>query len=1031
MARNCDKQVNVEGNSATVEREEPWDVEANVAQVEEVAALIATQENRRNRLEDWIVDSGCSNHLTGEKERLKNPIKYGGSRVIVIADNSKHSIANIGDVAFSKNNSKKEMLLKDVYHVPGMKKNLISVPQMTSEGYYVLFGPEDVKVFEEFETKSTPVLQGPKTDTVYVLDVETAYVKKAKGKPSADLWHKRLGHVGLDTLGRMVKQKLVDGLPDLEVNKDGVCSGCQYGKASQLPFKPSTHKSTTALELVHSDVFGPVKQPSMQGFRYMIAFIDDFSRFTWIYFMKEKSEALCKFKEFEIDAELMTRCTVRCLRSDNGGEYVSAEFNSYLRQRRIRRQLTCPNTPQQNGISERKNRHLGEVTKSLVHDKNMPSRFWAEAMRAACFVINRLPSQSLEYSSPLEKLTKVKPNVSYLRVFGSVCYVFVPSHLRHKMEKKAIRCVFVGYDSQRKGWRCCDPSNGKVYVSRNVIFDEQSSWWSSENHTLPDSHQLQEDLENSQVTLGLSDDELYIEGDDVDQNQEVQEGTNDEHNDQLNSGLRRSQRVRKPNTRYANVAISEDVLAEPSSYDEACLKREWCQAMQEEMEAMYRNETWDLVSKPHDVKTVSCKWVYKLKQKADGSVERFKARLVARGFSQEYGVNYEETFGPVAKLTTLRVLLAMAMSKGWVLEQMDVNNTFLYGELDHVIYMDQPRGFESQEHPEYVCKLRKAIYGLKQSPRAWFGKIAEFLELNGFKLTHADSSLYVKKLGDQVVVVLVYVDDLIITGDVQEEIAQLKENLCVRFRMKDLGRLVRFLGLELSYNKEGVVLHQEKYASDLLHKFGMFSCKAAVTPMDAGVRLYTTVGRQIEDPSEYRRLVGSLIYLTLTRPDLSFAVGVLSRFMQDPRKPHLIAIRRVLRYMKGTMSKGILFKRECNPKLIGYCDADYAGDLNQRRSTTGYVFLFGSSPVCWCSKRQPTVSLSTTEAEYRAAAMAAQECTWLVQLLTDLNQVVDYKVRLWCDNMSAIKLAENPVFHARTKHIEVDYHFYTGEGSKR
>ncbi|KAJ0771566.1 putative RNA-directed DNA polymerase [Helianthus annuus] len=1023
MARNCDEQVNEEGNVAAVENEEAWDVEAHVAQIEEDVAFTTTVETQGNRLDDWIVDSGCSNHLTGDKNRLKNPIKYGGSRVVTIADNSKHPIANIGDVVFPSGSSKKELTLRDVYHVPGMRKNLISVPQMTEEGNYVLFGPKDVKVFKEFETSSIPILQGRKTETVYVLNAESAYVEKAKGKQTADLWHKRLGHVGFDKLGRTVKQKLVNGLPDLKVNKDGVCSGYQYGKATQLPFKSSNNRSANILDLVHSDVFGPVKQSSMQGFRYMVTFIDDFSRFVWIYFMKEKSEVFCKFKEFEVDAELMTGCKVKCLRSDNGGEYVSAEFDNYLKRKLIRRQLTCPNTPQQNGVSERKNRHLGEVTKSLIHDKNLPGRFWAEAMRAACYVINRVPSQSLGYVSPYEKLTRKKPNVSYFRVFGCVCYVFVPSHLRHKMEKKAICCVFIGYDSQRKGWRCSDPSSGKVYVSRNVIFDEQSSWWSAEKQVLPDSEQLKEDLENSEITLWFTEDDLYVEGESTGQNREGQAGTNSEPDSQVSPGLRRSPRVRKPNTRYANVAIVEDVWAEPSSFEEACLKQEWYLAMQEETEALYRNETWELVPKPDGVKPVSCKWVYKLKQKADGSVERFKARLVACGFSQEYGVNYEETFSPVAKLTTVRMLLAIAMSKGWSLEQMDVNNAFLYGELDHVIYMNQPSGFESEEHLEYVCKLQKAIYGLKQSPRAWFGKIAEFLELNGFKLTHADSSLFVKKLGAQVVVVLVYVDDLIITGDVQEEITQLKANLCVRFKMKDLGRLVHFLGLELDYSEEGAMLHQKKYATDLLHKFGMFSCKAAATPMDSSMRLYANVGRQLEDPSEYRKLVGSLIYLTLTRPDLSFSVGVLSRFMQDPRKPHLIAIRRVLRYLKGTTGQGILFKREIEPKLMGYCDADYAGDLNTRRSTTGYVFLFGSSPVSWCSKRQPTVSLSTTEAEYRAAAMAAQECAWLVQLLGDLNQVVNYKVRLLCDNMSAIKLAENPVFHARTKHIEIHYHF--------
>ncbi|XP_035842111.1 uncharacterized mitochondrial protein AtMg00810-like [Helianthus annuus] len=250
--------------------------------------------------------------------------------------------------------------------------------------------------------------------------------------------------------------------------------------------------------------------------------------------------------------------------------------------------------------------------------------------------------------------------------------------------------------------------------------------------------------------------------------------------------------------------------------------------------------------------------------------------------------------------------------------------------------------------------------------------------------------------------------------DVEEEISQLKANLCVRYKMKDLGKLIHFVGLELTYAGDNCLLHQTKYATDLLHKFSMNLCKAVITPMESGIRLYVDQGKEIEDPSEYRKLVGSLIYLTLSRPDISFAVGVLSRYMQCLRKPHLIALRRVLKYVKFTLGQGVWFKREHEPKLFGYCDADYAGDLNTRRSTTGYTFMYGSSPVTWCSKRQPTMTLSTTEAEYRAVAMVAQEGVWLIRLMQDLHPIVNYQVKMFCDSSSAIKLAEISVFHART-----------------
>ncbi|KAL5549787.1 hypothetical protein UlMin_005018 [Ulmus minor] len=332
-------------------------------------------------------------------------------------------------------------------------------------------------------------------------------------------------------------------------------------------------------------------------------------------------------------------------------------------------------------------------------------------------------------------------------------------------------------------------------------------------------------------------------------------------------------------------------------------------------------------------------------------------------------------------------------------------------------------GFQSQDHLEYVCKLRKALYGLKQAPRAWYGKIAEFLTQSGYSVTPADSSLFVKANEGKLAIVLVYVDDLIITGDDEVEILRTKENLSVRFQMKELGQLKHFLGLEVDRTQEGIFLCQQKYAKDLLKRFGMLECKPISTPMEPNAKMCAHEGKDLEDATMYRQLVGSLIYLTLTRPDISYAVGVMSRYMQNPKKPHLEAVRRILRYVKSTIDYGLLYKKGEDCKLVGYCDADYAGDHDTRRSTTGYVFKLGSGTISWCSKRQPTVSLSTTEAEYRAAAMAAQESTWLIQLMNDLHQPVDYAVPLYCDNQSAIRLAENPVFHARTKHVEVHYHF--------
>ncbi|XP_058071232.1 uncharacterized mitochondrial protein AtMg00810-like [Magnolia sinica] len=326
----------------------------------------------------------------------------------------------------------------------------------------------------------------------------------------------------------------------------------------------------------------------------------------------------------------------------------------------------------------------------------------------------------------------------------------------------------------------------------------------------------------------------------------------------------------------------------------------------------------------------------------------------------------------------VRVLLALAASKSWKLWQMDVKNAFLHGEIDQDIYMEQPSGFQSKRHQDYEGKLA---------------------------------------------IVLVYVDDLIITGDNDSEIERTRENLFVRFQMKELGELKHFIGLEIDQSNKGRFLCQQKYAKDLLKKYGMLECKPIAKPIEVNARLCSEEGKDLEDVTMYQQIVGILIYFTLSRPDIAYAVGVVSRFIQIPKKPQLEAVCQILRYVKGTIDLGLLYKKSGVCKIVGYCDADYGGDHDTRRSTTGYVFNLGSGAISWCSKRQPTVSLSTTEAEYRAMAMAAQESTWLIHLMRDLHQLDDYPMILRRDNLSAFCLAENPVFHARTKYVEVHYHF--------
>ncbi|KAK4381915.1 Retrovirus-related Pol polyprotein from transposon TNT 1-94 [Sesamum angolense] len=404
------------------------------------------QINYANYKDEWIIDSGCSHHVT------EGAVKIDADETSVKLD--------------------------DVYHVPGLKKNLISVSQITNSGKYVLFGPNDVKVLDNVKNVAADVIiSGERKGSLFVISVGEAYIKKTSQTDSAATWHARLGHVGYQMLQQISSKRLLDGLPTLKnVHEDVVCQGCQYGKSHHLPFKMSSNRRTTSLELIHTDLMGPTRTPSCSHNHYVMVLVDDYSRYTWTYFLKEKNEALSKFVEFRNKVEKELGQKVKCLRSDNGGEFMSADFFQYCDNNGIQRQMTCPNTPQQNGVAERKLAHLISTSLSWLHDKNLPRELWAEAIECACYVINRLPPWPGKEKAPFEILYGVKPNVNYFRVFGSICYVHVPKNNRTKLDAKAKKCIFVGYDTCRKEWRCMDPTTKKSITSRDVVFDEISSW---------------------------------------------------------------------------------------------------------------------------------------------------------------------------------------------------------------------------------------------------------------------------------------------------------------------------------------------------------------------------------------------------------------------------------------------------------------------------------------------------------------------------------------------------------------------------
>ncbi|PKU64979.1 Retrovirus-related Pol polyprotein from transposon TNT 1-94 [Dendrobium catenatum] len=414
--------------------------------------------------------------------------------------------------------------------------------------------------------------------------------------------------------------------------------------------------------------------------------------------------------------------------------------------------------------------------------------------------------------------------------------------------------------------------------------------------------------------------------------------------------------------------------------------------------------------------------MFRTKYNSDGSIARYKARLVALGCNQEIGLDYHETFSPVAKIPTFHILITVALHNSWSIHQLDVSNAFLHGSLNEIIYMKQPPGFQDNAHSTHICKLNKAIYGLKQSPRQWFSTLTGYLSSLGFCTSSYDPSLFLYCKDHVRLYFLIYVDEFIMTGNGNTALQELIRKLHSRFKMRKLGNLSQFLGITTVTTEAGLILHQQRFAHIILERAGMLNCKPVSTPICTKDPTLSTESAIFSNPLLYHQLVGSLQYLTLTRPDIAYAVNRACQFMHQPTNYHFHLLKRILRFIKGSLNTGLPLARQ-SIALTSYEDSDWAGDRQDRKSTTGYCTFLGNSIVSWSVKKQTTVARSSTEAEYRALASAATEVIWTRQLLQELGHPQQSPTTLFCDNVSAIALANNPVFHARTKHIEVDCHF--------
>jgi hypothetical protein len=453
--------------------------------------------------------------------------------------------------------------------------------------------------------------------------------------------------------------------------------------------------------------------------------------------------------------------------------------------------------------------------------------------------------------------------------------------------------------------------------------------------------------------------------------------------------------------------------------------------MNEELDQIEKNNTWELVPRPEDKNVISSKWVFKNKMNEKGQVVRNKARLVCKGYAQVEGRDSDETFSLVERLEAIRMFLVYSCHKNFKVYQMDVKLSFLNGDLKEEVYMEQPEGFSLVDNPNYVCKLNKALYGLKQAPRAWYYRLVNFLQEKGFKRGTVDSNLYMKSEGDNLLVVLVYVDDIIFGCTNESFVQWFANSMQIEFEMSMIGELPYFLSLQVKQSSTRIFISQEKYLKEMLKKFQMEDSSPVSTPMVVGCKNSKDEISLDVDQSTYRSMIGSLLYITASHPDIMQDVGMVGHYQSAPKQSHLVAVKRIFKYLKGTMTYGLWYPRSHNFQLTSYSDADWENCVDERKSTSGGAFFLGDSLVAWISKKQGSIYLSNTEDEYIVAATCCTQILCMIQTLADLKVNYTDPITIHCDKTSAISVSKNPVLHSKTKHIPIKYHFLEEQVTNR
>ncbi|GKB11114.1 retrovirus-related pol polyprotein from transposon TNT 1-94 [Tanacetum coccineum] len=788
------------------------------------------------------------------------------------------------------------------------------------------------------------------------------------------------------------------------------------------------------------DLCGLLRVQSINGKKYILVIVDDYSRFTWVKFLRSKDETLAFVINLLKQLQVGLNKTVRFMRTDNGAEFINKDLTDFYESVGITHEKTVPRTPQQNGVVERRNHTLVEAARTMLIFSKAPLFYKTAPVHSS--------------SGPNPNLLTPGPISSRLVPNSTPAIPYVPP--TNKDLELLFQPMFDEYFKTPTGDHQMPhvpavpppviPTGPSVSISFNNDEPSGSHSSSSSAHQSSSVHHGVATEHSFEVNpFAATEHEPFVNVFALDPNskasssgtltittpnqstqphEHLRKWTDSHPLDNIIGNPSRPVSTRKQLATDALWCFYNSVLSkvEPKNFKSAVTEDCWFQAMQDEIHEFDRLDVWELVPPPDCAMIIALKWIYKVKLDEYGDVLKNKARLVAKGYRQEEGLDFEESFAPVARLEAIRIFLANAASKNMTVYQMDVKTAFLNGELKEEVYVSQPEGFVDPDRPHHVYRLKKALYGLKQAPRAWYDTLSKFLLAQGFSKGVVDPTLFIRKTGKHTLHVQIYVDDIIFASTDPKDCDRFSNEMSSKFQMSMMGQISFFLGLQISQNPRGIFINQSKYANEILKKFDLHKSDPVDTPMVERTKLDEDLSGIPVDQTQYRSMIGSLMYLTASRPDLVFAVCMCARYQSKPTKKHLEAVKRVFRYLQGSINMGLWYPKDTAMALTAYADADHAGCQDTRRSTSGSAQFLGDKLVSWSSKKQTSTSISSTEAEYIAMSGCCAQILWMRSQLSDYGFAYNH-IPLYCDNKSAIALCYNHIQHSRSKHIDIRHHF--------